>query len=194
MARRRVAPSTPGSERSYSTSRPARAKLRVMSETVGRAPARRTLTRRSSSRSSCVRRSGLWRPPQSCLPFSSEAFSSSPRCRVCRYSIAQPTNLASRRVAWSALALSLLCCTALAMQRFARKLGSRRSRQLRQYPDAAAWPSALSVTGIVAREARLGRATLIGYRRRAHHQHRRALQRDSRGPPVCTGARWPGSR
>ena len=64
-------------------------------------------------------------------------------------------------VAWSALALSLLCCTALAMQRYARNW------------EAAARPSyagiltgglasAEAVTGAAARGAKLGRASAIG--------------------------------
>jgi hypothetical protein len=63
--------------------------------------------------------------------------------------------------AWPALVLTLLCCAALAMQRYARVAEGR---------DAAAYAnilsggiaSALDVTSYVPRQARLGRATLIG--------------------------------
>jgi hypothetical protein len=63
--------------------------------------------------------------------------------------------------AWPAFVLSLLCCTALAMQRYARVAEAR---------DAAAYAkiltggmaSALDITSVTAREARFLRATLIG--------------------------------
>ena len=64
-------------------------------------------------------------------------------------------------VAWSALALSLLCCTALAMQRFSRSWeAADRSAYAAILTGGVA--SAMTVTGIAARQARLGRATLIG--------------------------------
>jgi hypothetical protein len=63
--------------------------------------------------------------------------------------------------AWPALVLSLLCCTALAMQRYARVAEAR---------DAPAYAkiltggmaSALDITSTAARELRLTRSTLIG--------------------------------
>jgi heme exporter protein D len=64
-------------------------------------------------------------------------------------------------VAWSALALSLLCCTALAMQRYARKW---EAVDFASYANilTGGLTSAAIVTGIAVRGARLGRATLIG--------------------------------
>lgn len=63
--------------------------------------------------------------------------------------------------AWPAVVLSLLCCTALAMQRYARVAEAK---------DTAAYAniltggldSALEVTGVAARDVRYLRATLIG--------------------------------
>jgi hypothetical protein len=64
-------------------------------------------------------------------------------------------------VAWSALALSLLCCTALAMQRYARKW---EAIDFASYANVltGGLASAAIVTSIAVRGARLGRATLIG--------------------------------
>jgi hypothetical protein len=64
-------------------------------------------------------------------------------------------------VAWSALTLSLLCCTALAMQRYARNW---EAADRTSYADilTGGVQSALTVTSMAARGARLGRATLIG--------------------------------
>jgi hypothetical protein len=63
--------------------------------------------------------------------------------------------------AWPALVLSLLCCAALGIQRYAR---------LREATEATAYAriltggmaSAIDVTGYIPRGAKLGRATLIG--------------------------------
>ena len=64
-------------------------------------------------------------------------------------------------VAWSALALSLLCCTALAMQRYARRW---EAADLASYANilTGGLASASMVTSYSARGARLGRATLAG--------------------------------
>jgi hypothetical protein len=64
-------------------------------------------------------------------------------------------------VAWSALALSLLCCTALAMQRYARYW---EAADLTSYANilTGGLASASLVTSDAAPGARLGRATLIG--------------------------------
>ena len=64
-------------------------------------------------------------------------------------------------VAWSALALSLLCCTALAMQRYARYW---EAADLTSYANilTGGMASASLVTSHAAPGARLGRATLIG--------------------------------
>jgi hypothetical protein len=63
--------------------------------------------------------------------------------------------------AWPALVLSLLCCAALGMQRYSR---------LREVADVPAYAriltggitSAASITSLAPRDARLGRATVIG--------------------------------
>jgi hypothetical protein len=63
--------------------------------------------------------------------------------------------------AWPALVLSLLCCTALLMQRYVR---------IKEAKDAPAYarilsgglPSAVDVTSLASREARFVRSTLIG--------------------------------
>jgi hypothetical protein len=64
-------------------------------------------------------------------------------------------------VAWSALALSLLCCTALAMQRYARYW---EAADLTSYANVltGGLSSAVVVTNYTVRGAKLGRATLIG--------------------------------
>lgn len=64
-------------------------------------------------------------------------------------------------VAWSALALSLLCCTALAMQRYARYW---EAADLTSYANVltGGLASAAIVTNYTVRDAKLGRATLIG--------------------------------
>jgi hypothetical protein len=160
MARHRVAPSTPGSERSYSTSRPARAKLRVMSETVAALP--------SSNADAPFEQQIFLRSPFGTLATTAVLFAvlfgsflvvaalqGVPIFDSAAY------ELGISPVAWSALALSLLCCTALAMQRFARKWEAADSASYANILTGGL-PSALSVTGIVAREARLGRATLLG--------------------------------
>jgi len=64
-------------------------------------------------------------------------------------------------VAWSALALSLLCCTALAMQRYAR---TWEARDFASYTNIlkGGLASATIVTSLAVPGARLGRATLTG--------------------------------
>jgi flagellar biosynthesis protein FliQ len=64
-------------------------------------------------------------------------------------------------VAWSALALSLSCCAALAMQRYARKW---EALDFASYANilTGGLASASIVTSIAVRGARLGRATLLG--------------------------------
>jgi hypothetical protein len=64
-------------------------------------------------------------------------------------------------VAWSALALSLLCCTALAMQRYSRSWEARDKDSYAGILTGGA-TSALFVTSPGALGAKLGRATLIG--------------------------------
>jgi len=73
----------------------------------------------------------------------------------------RPGGIVMSEAAWPALVLSLLCCTALAMQRYVR---------LAEAKDAPAYgrilrggmPSAVEVTNLSAPDTRLGRATLIG--------------------------------
>lgn len=64
-------------------------------------------------------------------------------------------------VAWSALALSLSCCAALAMQRYARKW---EALDFASYANilTGGLASAAIVTSISVRGAKLGRATLLG--------------------------------
>ncbi|MGZ5988521.1 MAG: hypothetical protein ACXWLZ_05665 [Rhizomicrobium sp.] len=64
-------------------------------------------------------------------------------------------------VTWSALVLSLLCCTALAMQRYARKWEAADRADYARILTGG-MPSALNVTGVAARGAKLWQATLIG--------------------------------
>ncbi len=63
--------------------------------------------------------------------------------------------------AWPALVLSLLCCAALAMQRYAR-LAEARDAPAYAKILAGGMASALEVTATAARDLRLTRATLIG--------------------------------
>ena len=64
-------------------------------------------------------------------------------------------------VAWSALALSLLCCTALAMQRYARNWEAA-DRTSYASILTGGLASASVVTSYAAPGARLGRATIVG--------------------------------
>jgi len=62
---------------------------------------------------------------------------------------------------WPALVLSLLCCTAMAMQRYVRLA---EAREVSSYAAilSGGMASALAITSVAPSEARLGRATLIG--------------------------------
>jgi hypothetical protein len=62
---------------------------------------------------------------------------------------------------WPALVLSLLCCTALAMQRYARVAEAREAPNYARILSGGT-TSALAVTSATPSEARLGRATLMG--------------------------------
>jgi len=63
--------------------------------------------------------------------------------------------------AWPALVLSLLCCTALAMQRYARVAEARDAPAYAKILSGG-MASALEVTATTARDLRLTRSTLIG--------------------------------
>jgi hypothetical protein len=63
--------------------------------------------------------------------------------------------------AWSALVLSLLCCAALMMQRYARLAEARDAGDYARILTGGL-ASARELTAVVASEARFGRSTLIG--------------------------------